>query len=155
MRSSEWRSRLQLELDRDAVRAVWNEKMAALPATFARLIYLASLRDVNNGRYSEPSLVEQFGAEETDKALRVCHEIVFGQWLCYRLHEQQADLELYLSALRDNKRTVLKTWLHLEPYRGLAPESAREEEKRLYVFELETSLRLLKSKFAVPSAENE
>jgi CheY-like chemotaxis protein len=105
------------------------------------------LRDPNNGRYSERILLERFGEQEADRVLRESHVLAFSQWLGYTLEQQKIDLVLYVSALRDNKRTVLRTWLRLEPYRNLIPESAGEEERKLYLCDLETVLQLLNAQF--------
>jgi hypothetical protein len=139
--------RFEADLEREAVTAIWREKLSAIPSTFARLLYLASLRGDPDGRYSESALIARFGEVETDFALRVCHEMVFAQWLGYALEQQKTEVELYLSALRDNRRAILRTWLRLDAYRGLLPEAADDEERRLYLCDIEAVLDLLRAQF--------
>jgi hypothetical protein len=73
--------------------------------------------------------------------------MVFAQWLGYALEQQKTEVELYLSALRDNRRAILRTWLRLDAYRGLLPEAADDEERRLYLCDIEAVLDLLRAQF--------
>ena len=138
---------LQADLERESLSVFWYERVSGIPSTFGRLLYLSSLRDFNNGRYTEPRLAARYGEEEAERVIRLSHVIAFRQWLEYGLEEQKADLDLYLSALRDNKRTVLEVWLRLEPYRALMPESAEEGEQQLFLCDLEAILALLRKQF--------
>jgi hypothetical protein len=77
----------------------------------------------------------------------------FSQWLCLTLEQQKADLDLYLSGLPGNRRTILETWIRLQPYRSLVPAAAREVERQLYMTDLETILELLKNEYGVVSPD--
>jgi hypothetical protein len=118
-----------------------------MPSTFGRLLYFSSVRDVNTGRYSTAFLAEQFGADEIDKVFRYSHNAAFAEWLNYTLEQQAADLDLYLSALLANKRTVLRAWLRFEPYRALIPEEARDEERQLFLADIEAILATMRAQF--------
>jgi hypothetical protein len=135
------------EEERDCFAALWRDRLFGIPSTFGRLLYMASLRDISSGHYREPELVREFGAEEADRAIRFSHNVVFADWLTYTIEQQVTDLDLYLSALRDNKRSVLRTWLRLEPYRNLVPEEAPEHERRLFLAEIEAVLTILQAQF--------
>jgi hypothetical protein len=110
---------------------------------FGRLVYLASLRNANSGNYEHHGLALVFGEDEANRALKRSHSQVFREWLTFNLEQQKADLDLYLSALGQDKRTVLKTWLELAPYRNLMPLSIRGVERRLYIADLTALLELL------------
>jgi hypothetical protein len=69
------------------------------------------------------------------------------------LEQQKADLDLYLSGLGSNRRTILDTWIRLTPYRGLIPSVVRDVERRLYLADLETILELLKNEYGVASLD--
>ena len=55
-----------------------------------------------------------------------------------------ADLNLYLSDLPEEKKTVLQAWSLLKPYKNLLPSSAKPVDRRLYLSELQTMLELLR-----------
>jgi tRNA(Met) C34 N-acetyltransferase TmcA len=106
-------------------------------------VYLASLRNANSGCYEHHGLALVFGEDEANRALKKSHSQAFRVWLTFKLEQQKADLELYLSALVENRRTVLTTWLELAPYLALMPASIRGVEKRLYRADLKALLDLL------------
>lgn len=128
---------------------MWRQTMSQIPSVFGRLVYLSSRRDQNTGNYQHYGLAHIFGEEETDRTLRTSHEETFRNWLCFTLEEQKADLDLYLSLLQHDKRTILDTWLRLTPYRYLAPLSARAMERDLYLADFEALLELLKNQYQV------
>jgi hypothetical protein len=109
------------------------------------LAYLASLRDVNTDQYHHHGLATVFGEAEAHRALRESHETAFAEWLTFTIEQQKADLDLYLSMLDQPKRFLLQTWQRLAPYRNLIPSSTTDEERHLYLVDLETILELLRN----------
>ena len=130
-------------LDRSAASDLWRNTLSQIPSVFGRLVYLASLRNSNSGRYEHHGLALVFGEDEANRALKRSHSQVFREWLTFNLEQQKADLELYLAGLYEDKRTVLKTWLELAPYRNLIPVTLRGVEKRLYTADLKALLELM------------
>ena len=104
-------------LDRGAASDLWRNTLSQIPSLFGRLVYLASLRNANSGCYEHHGLALVFGEDEANRALKKSHSQLFREWLTFNLEQQKADLELYLSGLHEDKRTVLTTWLELAPYR--------------------------------------
>ncbi len=147
------RVRQKTVLDRSAAAELWRNTLAQIPSLFGRLVYLASLRDQNTGRYEHHGLAQLFGEEVTDEALRESHAATFQDWLCYTLEQQKTDLDLYLAGLDTDKRTLLDTWIRLAPYRTLVPASARDVERKLYLADLETLLELLKNEYDVAAPD--
>lgn len=139
--------------ERGAAADLWRHTLNQIPTTFGRLVYLASLRDQNTGRYEHHGLSSVFDDLETDEALRESHTASFSEWLGYSLEQQKSDLDVYLSSFQPDKRTILATWIRLTPYRNLVPASAGEPERRLYLADLEALLELLKHEYDVSDQE--
>jgi len=133
------------KLERGASADLWRNTLSQLPTAFGRMTYLASLRDVNSGRYSHHGMALVFGEVESSRTLRASHKQVFAEWLRFNLEQQKADLDLYLSGLPEDKQTLLETWHQLRPYENVLPASVRKVEKELFLADLETLLKLLRN----------
>jgi len=131
-------------LDRGALADIWRHTLSQVPTAFGRLVYLASLRNPNSGRYEHHGLALLFGLDQANRALKHSHKKVFADWLSYNIEEQLADLELYLSDLPEDRKTVLRTWSRLEPYKNLIPATAKDVERRLYLSDLRAMIELLR-----------
>lgn len=124
---------------------LWRRTLAAIPSIYGRLAFLASLRDVNTGRYEHHGLAMIFGREEADRAIRDSHEETFLQWLTLRLEQQQADLQLYFATLPAERRTLVENWLRLAPYRSVIPAWASPAQRELYEANFAVLLEMLRS----------
>jgi len=122
---------------------LWRNTLSQIPSLFGRLVYLAALRNPNSGRYEHHGLALVFGEDEANRALKKSHSQTFREWLTFNLEQQKGDLDLYLSALVEDRRTVLTNWLELAPYLALMPSTIRGVEKRLYLADLKALLDLL------------
>lgn len=138
-----------IAFDRSAAADLWRNTISQIPSVFGRLVYLASLRNPNNGSYGHHGLALVFGEDEANKALRNSHTAVFADWLSFNIEEQKADLDLYIAGLFEDKRLVVETWLRLAPYRNLLPGSVRGVERRLFIADFGTLLDLLKAAYGV------
>lgn len=134
-------------LARTPVADVWRHTLSQIPSVFGRLVYLASLRDSNTGEYEHHGLIARFGAEAAGRALRESHEQTFAEWINLTIEEQTADLDLYFSAQKADRRTIIESWLTMTPYTGFAPGATREVERQLYLADLEAILELLKNEY--------
>jgi len=139
--------RQRAALERDAVSDLWRNTLCQIPAVFGRLVYLAALRDPNSGRYEHHGLAVVFGDSEADRALRRTHMQTFSEWLCFNLEQQKADLDRYLSAVLDDRKRIIDTWLRLEAFRTLVPSSATKAELELYLSDFRVLLTLLKDEY--------
>lgn len=136
-------------LDRSPTSDLWRNTLSQIPSVFGRLVYLASLRNQNSGRYEHHGLALVFGEEEANRTLKKSHVQAFREWLKFNLEQQKADLDLYLSGLRENRRTVLATWTELAPYRAYMPAAAKSVERRLYLSDLKALIELMRSAHGV------
>ena len=140
-------------LERGAAPDLWRNTLSQIPAIFGRLVYLASLRDPNSGRYEHHGLALVFGQKEADRALRESHSQTFAEWICFNLEQQKADLDLYLSALMENRSVIVETWLRLAPYRNLVPSNAAPVQVELYLSDFGAILELLRSEYGVAAQD--
>ena len=138
-----------VSFDRSAASDLWRNTLSQIPTVFGRLVYLASLRNPNNGSYEHHGLALVFGEEEANKALRNSHGAVFADWLAFDLERQKADLDLYITGLFEDRRKVVETWIRLAPYKNLPPASIRGVERRLYLTDFKALLDLFKAAYGV------
>jgi hypothetical protein len=141
------------EFERSAASDLWRNTLSQIPAVFGRLVYLASLRNQNNGRYEHYGLALVFGEDEANQALEDSHTTVFAEWLTFNLEQQKADLDLYLAGLFEDKRLVIQTWVRLSPYQNLIPASVRSVERRLYMNDLAALMELFRNVYAVAAPD--
>jgi hypothetical protein len=139
--------------DRSAASDLWRNTLSQIPSVFGRLVYLASLRNPNNGNYEHHGLSLVFGEDEANRALKDGHSAVFAEWLTFNLEQQKADLDLYLAGLFEDKRLVVETWVRLAPYKNLVPASIRGVERRLYINDLTALVELFRNVHGVASPD--
>ena len=137
-------SRVLRDARERAMSDLWNRTLSQIRSTFGKIVYLASLRNENTGRYEHFGLAQIYNDDDADAVLRQNHDDVFREWLGYSLEPQKRDLENYFETIENDRGTVLNTWLTLSPYRRLLPASASEAERELYITDLELILELLR-----------
>jgi hypothetical protein len=142
-------------LERGAASDLWRNTLSQIPSVFGRLVYLSALRNPNTARYEHHGLALVFGADEANRALRKNHCQAFAEWLSFDIEQQKADLDLYLSAIFEEKKTVLEAWLRLAPYRNLVPSSVKAVERRLYLADFQAILELLRNEYAVDDPDRD
>src|SRR5579884_2691372 len=132
-------------LQHTAAADLWRNTLSQIPSVFGKLVYLSSLRSPISGKYEHHGLALVFGEDEAGRALRKSHGQAFADWLSFDLEQQKADLDLYLSSIAADKRSIVDTWLSVRTYRTFIPASAKAVEKRLYMAEIEALIALLKN----------
>ena len=137
----------QRALERSAGSDLWRKTLSQIPSVFGRLVYLSALRNPNSARYSHHGLALVFGEDEANRALRKSHTQAFAEWLSFDLERQKADLDLYLAALFEDRKTVIEAWINMTPYRNLIPNSAKTIQRRLYLAEFNAILKLLQNEY--------
>jgi hypothetical protein len=119
--------------------------LESLPNDLTRLLYLASLRDCNSGRYLHPQLSITLGVEEAHQRIGKCHWRIFRGLLATPISQYVLQLEHYIRYTRVDRGTVLRTWRELEAYRATVPTPALPIYRDLFVLNVEIALAILNS----------
>ena len=117
--------------------------LAGIRGAYARLVYVASLRDLSSGRYEHQGLCALYPEEAVQEALRLCHEQVFERILESPLSEQMEDLRNCLAAMEGGLAGVVSHWRQLESYRVLLPEQVPDYLRDLFLSNLRALLQIL------------
>ncbi len=115
-----------------------------LESRFAQLVYLASLRDHNTGRYHHYGLESQHGEEAVDRAIRQCHGEVFEDLLGLPLKSQTDDLASFFESLKEERARLVDAWERLRSYQILPPEGCPPVMRELFDRNLEIMLKVLR-----------
>jgi len=128
---------------------LWKHTLSQIRHRFGRLVYLSSLRDGNTGLYQHHGLALTMGAEVAADTLRSSHVDCFQEWLTLSLEEQHDDLMQYFAEQDAELKVIVGTWSRLASYRNLLPAGATENERRLFLADLESLLAMLKNECGV------
>jgi hypothetical protein len=124
-----------------------------IESAYGRLVYLASLRNSDSGRYEHFGLESDAGID-LDLSLRRLHEFVFREWVSYSLERKKADIELYISGLDSiDPADLVDAWLRMTPYKNLVPAAIRGPERKRHISDFEAILGLLKNVYGVASPD--
>ena len=114
-----------------------------LPNDLTRMLYLASLRDCNSGRYLHLQLSSKMGVEKADHALSVYHDQLFRRLLTTSISAYVLQLEEYIRYTRADRSIVLRTWQSLQAYRSTVPLQALPLYSELFCLNIELALTIL------------
>src|SRR5258708_19334488 len=94
------RTLTQLQQNRRVVQDFTLTTLAGIPGLFARLAYIASLRDLSSGRYAHAGLAALYPDAAIQQALQLCHEQIFERILEAPLSTHHDHFRDCLSALQ-------------------------------------------------------
>ena len=137
------RTLTQLQQNRRVVQDFTQTTLAGIPGLFARLAYIASLRDLSSGRYEHAGLSALYPDEAIQQALQLCHEQIFERILESPLSSQEEDLRTCLAGMEGGVSAAVCHWRRNEAYRVLRPEAAPDYLKDLFCSNLRALLELL------------
>ncbi len=141
----------QILNSRDMSAEVRVREITQIQTSYGRLVYLASLRNPDSGRY------EHYGSESSlpsavNKELARLHEKIFREWVTYTLERKKADIELYIAGIELGDRAeLIDAWLRLTPYKNLVPAAIQGPERQKHISDFEAILGLLKNVHGVAS----
>ena len=118
--------------------------LAELKGYFQRLIYLASLRDYNTGRYHHYGLETRHAPASVDEALHRCHVRVFEELVALPLKEQTEDLLNFFESLKEDKGRLVTVWGRLRSYQVLPPEDCHPLARELFDNNVQIMLNILR-----------
>jgi len=117
--------------------------LSRLPGEFSRLVYLASSRDCNSGRYVHEGLSYHFGETAASKAMALCHERVFEELVYCPLEQIVQKLHAYIASTCERPENVLKSWSHLQSYRITIPSDCDELAAQMFWSNVKMALMIL------------
>ena len=121
--------------------------LSRIAGNLAKLIYLASTRDYNTGKYHHDGLAARFQAEIAGQALELAHRETFQRIATCSLAEVAAELELYVNSSRQSREDVLRAWQKLEPYRVALPVQVNAVVAQLFVSNVRVALAILRRRY--------
>jgi|SRR5271165_2233437 len=125
---------------------LWQRTLAKIPGDLNRLVYLASTRDYNSGRYHHAGLEAHFGADAVREALESAHRELFDKLTLYSLEELVIQLALYVQSSRETPEELLKAWRTLQPYRVAIPLDVEPLTVHLFLSNLKLALEVLQQR---------
>ena len=128
----------------DGLRDLRNRTLAKLDGDFARLVYLASTRDYNTGRYAHDGLSFRFTESVAQKVLAEAHREVFASLALSPLKILVAQLEQYIRSGCARPDELLASWGELEPFRILAPEYDDPITVKLFISNVRIALAIVR-----------
>jgi hypothetical protein len=134
---------MQLQQNRRVIHDFTSTTLAVIPSAFARLTYLASLRDLSSGRYQHAGLIAVYPTEAVQQALEQCHEEIFERILESPLVEQERDLRAHLETAESGLCVAVAHWRRLEAYRTLLPVLSPGYLKELFCSNIQALLEIL------------
>lgn len=129
-----------------ACRDLEAKTLVSLPGEFARLVYLASTRDYNNGRYYHAGLAHQFSEQTATSALAACHRAVFRRLVLLSVRELAQELEAYLSWTQLPVVEFARAWSRLQPYRITIPLDCSPITARFFATSVTAALAVVQTR---------
>lgn len=129
-----------------ARRDLENRTLAAIRGDFARLIYLASLRDYNTGEYHHEGLSQRYTPQFACGAIASCHWDVFRRLVLCSVRELVEELEIYVHSNCSTNCEFVKVWKKLQPYKVTVPLECSPLTARFFALNIRTALEILNSR---------
>jgi len=135
-----------LDYDLEGIAAEISQEMSAtFPNDLTRIIYLASLRDYNTGRYLHPTFSFKHESHLASEALRKCHEVAFNRLLGTPVKEYVCQLRAYIGLSKAAPRELIRIWKDLRVYTAALPLHKQDLARDTFLLSLETALLVLEN----------
>lgn len=117
--------------------------LADISTDFGRLLYVATLRNVSEGRYHHARLEMAYSEPAVHQALLYCHEELFQKVLETPLEQQEWDLRSYLAGMDAAPDEIIGRWLEIEFFRTFVPFGTPTYLRDLFLSNLRVILGLI------------
>ena len=126
-----------------ARRDLENRTLSRIQGDFARLIYLASLRDYNTGEYHHEGLSQRHTLQFAQSAIASCHWSIFRRLVLCSIQELVGELEIYIHSNGFTHPEFLGIWEKLQPYKVTIPLDCSPLAARFFTLNVRTALAIL------------
>jgi hypothetical protein len=144
LRDSSMSNPAQLVTMRNAFEDLQQRTLSQIHCDFARLIYLASMRDYNSAIYHHEGLAARYGQEQARDALQASHRDIFCRLVSLPLEGLVTELEAYVRASHEAPEGFIHAWQELEPYRVAVPMEADSTMVQLFLSNIRLALEVLR-----------
>jgi hypothetical protein len=122
---------------------LWTRTLSKFAGDLNRLVYLASTRDYNSGKYHHAGLEVHFGIEAVQRALERAHREVFGKLTRMPLKDLVSEFALYMHSSVESPDDILHAWRTLQPYRIAIPIDVDPQAANLLLSNIKLALEVL------------
>src|SRR5579859_3571454 len=119
--------------------------LAGISSEYAKLIYLASLRDLASGLYRHEGLEALYSAGSVQEALVQAHREVCGRIVEMPLAQQEKDLLSCWQGFEADAEGLIENWKESEAYRTLMPFGLPDYLRNLFCSNIETLLAVFEN----------
>jgi len=117
--------------------------MSVLPTPFARLVFLASLRDHYTGQYVHEGWAGASSPEAVSAALKQMHGKMFEVVAILPLVDLCREIRNHFESLGEEELQTVNFWLETEPYHEMIPVGYPLLARKLFISQIRLSLEIL------------
>jgi hypothetical protein len=117
--------------------------LASLPGEFARIVYLASLRDAYSGRYLHEGWAGVASPQAVHDALQARHNELLTAASALSLDSLAEQVERHFATLSEDPVALARLWLELEPFREALPAGASPIQREFFISQMRLALRMI------------
>jgi len=127
----------------DPVSRYLQHAMSMLPAPFARLVFLTSMRDHYTGHYLHEGWASVSSSEEVNAALTHMHRQVFEAVATLSLLDLCREIRKHFLSLGETELRAANFWLETEPYYEMIPAGYPQLARKLFISQARLALEVL------------
>jgi hypothetical protein len=117
--------------------------LSSYSTDLARLVYLATLRDIYTGNYHHPPLEEVYAGTAVHQSLSFCHEEMFTKFLENTFERQTQEVRSCLAGMALPAEEIAHRWLDLELFRSFLPAGAPSYLRDLFLSNIRRLLAII------------